>query len=120
MCANSVREAARVSIAVAKVWANDLVLRESRGPGDMENAMHRLEGRYGIPWRTFWSLRYRPPSDLMHSVYERLRAAYLAECERQTRLLQHEIEITRLKAGPHAPAVVAAEALVNQNEAVDE
>lgn len=102
--------------AHARDWANQLVSRESRGPGDTENAMHRLEARYGISWRTFWSLRYRPPPDVLIGVYERLRAAYMAECERQLRLLRHELEITRAKAGAGATAVVAAQAVVDADD----
>lgn len=99
-------------VTEAQGWANKLVARESRGPGDMENAMRRLETRYGIPWRTFWSFKYRPPTDVFVRVYLQIRLAYIAECERQTRLLQHEISITKLKVGPHSKAVRAAEALV--------
>lgn len=100
----------------ARTWANELIRRESRGPGDMENAMRRLENRYGVPWRVFWKLRYRPPSDIMAGVYFQLKEAYERECTRQRGLLQHEIEITRLIAGPDAPAVRAAEALVRAIE----
>ena len=81
----------------AQQWANELVRRESRGNGDTENAMRRLEARYGVPWRTFWTLRYRPPSDVLVGVYLKLKTAYEAECERQQRLLDHEREITRKK-----------------------
>ncbi len=102
----------------AALWANELVRRESRGPGDSENAMRRLEARYGISWRTFWALRYRPPSEVFVSVYQRLHAAYLAECERQERLLRHEIEIVKAK-GLASSAVTAAiseaESLVGKN-----
>lgn len=107
------------TVASAQKWASDLVQRESRGPGDMENAMRRLESRYGIPWRTFWSLRYRPPTDLFVSVYQRLEAAYQAERHRQMRLLQHEIEITSIVAGPDAPAVRAGLALVDAEDGAD-
>lgn len=84
-------------IADAKGWANELVRRESRGPGDVENAMRRLEARYGIPWRTFWQLRYRAPKDVFCGVYLQLKAAYEAECARQERLLRHERSITEAK-----------------------
>ena len=103
------------NVSEAQAWANELVRRESRGPGDLENAMRRLDARYGIPWRIFWSLRYRPPSDVLHGIYMRLRAAYQAECDRQTRLLKHEIEITKLKAGADAPVVVQAAAVVGED-----
>lgn len=111
MCAKSNCDGAKMTaIAQARGWANALVQRESRGNGDTENAMRRLESRYGIPWRTFWTLRYRPPSEIFQSTYERLSAAYQAECDRQMRLLKHEMEITRLTAPDH-PAIRAAEAL---------
>lgn len=100
--------------ATARSWANELLRRESRGPGDMENAMRRLETRYGIPWRIFWTMRYRPPTDVLTGVFVKLGAAYRAECERQERLLRHEIEITKLKTGTVSAAVRAAEALVGE------
>ena len=84
-------------LADARSWANELIRRESRGPGDMENAMRRLESRYGVPWRTLWSLRYRPPTDVLVGVYLQLHAAYAAECERQEGVLRHEREITKAK-----------------------
>ena len=101
-------------VSDAQGWANELVRRESRGSGDSENAMRRLEARYGIPWRTFWTLRYRPPRDVMHSIYVRLGRAYQAECERQERLLRHEIEITKIKCGSSCPAVRTSESLVGE------
>ena len=103
----------------ARAWANELVRREARGPGDMENAMRRLESRYGIPWRVFWSLRYRPPADVLTGLFFKLRDAYHAECDRQMRILEHEIEITKIIAGPDAPAVRSALALVDEADAKD-
>jgi hypothetical protein len=84
-------------IADARTWANELVRRESRGPGDMENAMRRLEARYGISWRTFWTMKYRPPTDVFVGVYLTLKAAYEAECQRQERRFAHERRITEAK-----------------------
>lgn len=97
-------------------WANDLVRRETRGPGDIENAMRRLESRYGISWRTFWELRYRPPADVMTGVYQRLNAAYLSEIERQEAMLRHEREITKAKGMFAAALVRAADALACQED----
>lgn len=100
----------------AAQWAKRLTQTEARGPGDLENAWHRLEGRYGVPWRTFWALRYRKPRDITAYLFDRLRAAYEAECARQMRLHAHELEITKAITGPDCPAVVAAAALVRQDE----
>ena len=99
-----VDEAARI--------ANDLATREMRGPGDLPNAMQRLENRYALPTRSFWSLRYRKPKSICASLLLKLLAAYEAERERQMRLLSHDNAITRLTTGPDHPAVRAAEALL--------
>lgn len=100
-------------VTMAREWAADLVRREARGPGDLENAMRRLGARHGIPWRTFWTLRYRPPRDILWGLAARLHAAHEAEINRQIELLQHELTITKAKAGSHHAAVRAAEALVD-------
>jgi hypothetical protein len=104
----------------AAQWAGELTRREARGPGDMENAWRRLEARYGVPWRTFWSLRYRKPRELGASIYQRLSAAYNAERERQVRLLRHDIETTKKIAGTSHAAVVAAEAALGAAVGEDE
>jgi len=96
----------------AAEWAKGLTRCEARGPGDMVNAWRRLEVRYGVPWRVFWSLRYRRPREIATSIYFQIHAAYEAERERQIRRLQHEIKITKAKAGASHRAVVAAEAAV--------
>lgn len=93
-----------------------LTRREAVGPGDMENAWHRLETRYGLPWRLFWSLRYRPPREIASHYYARIRAAYDAERDRQMKLLRHDIEITEKIAGADNAAVRAAQTLVGENE----
>lgn len=100
----------------AAEWAKSLTQSETRGPGDQPNAWRRLEARYGIAEYTFWSLRYRRPKDIAVSIYARLQAAYQAECDRQMRQLQHEIEITKTITGPDHAAVLAAEALVGEKD----
>ena len=105
-----------VFVSNAQGWANELVRRESRGPGDYENAMRRLESRYGIPWQTFWRLRHGRLKDVYVSIYVRLQAAYQAECERQMRLLAHDIEIAKAKGLAGSPVVAKASALVGKTE----
>jgi hypothetical protein len=83
-------------VETARAWSNELLRQEARGPGDLPNAMRRLETRYGLPARTFWSLRYRPPADILAGVFVKLQAAYQAECQRQLRKLTHEIETAKL------------------------
>lgn len=104
------------AVSEAKDWAKWLVQRESRGPGDLENAMRRLEARYGISFSTFWGLRYRPPKDIFVSTYEQLRSAYLAEHEKHERLLKHEREITKAKSRVGAALVRAASSLAGESD----
>lgn len=101
-----------VYVDQAAQWAKALTQTEARGPGDMENAWRRLEARYGVPWRTFWALRYRKPRDLTVSIFTQLAGAYRAECERQIRRLQNEVSIAQQVAGPAHAAVREAQALV--------
>ncbi len=97
----------------AAEWANALVIRESRGPGDTENAMRRIEQRYGVPFNSLWSLRYRRPKNIVVGLFARLHAAYEAECERQMRKMAHELEITKTVAGFAHASVAAAQTLVD-------
>jgi hypothetical protein len=69
-----------------------LVERESRGAGDTRNAMERIARRYGIPFQALWTLRYREPRDILVSVYSRICEAHEAECSRQARLLNEELQ----------------------------
>lgn len=101
-------------------WARRLTAKEARGPGDMESAWRRLEARYGVPWRAFWALRYRKPREITASVYHRLLAAYQSECERQLRLLKHELEITKTIAGASHPAVASAQTLFGEIDGAEE
>lgn len=117
MCKISLQESKMRSSAYveqAATWAKDLTHRESRGPGDMENAWRRLETRYGISVGTFWSLRYRKPQNIFIEIFAQLQAAHRAECERQMRKLAHEIEITKAITGASHAAVCAAEALLGE------
>lgn len=100
----------------AAVWSKDLTRMRARGPGDMENAMRSIERDYGIDYWFIWQLRYKRDrlKFLSISVYERLKAAYQAECERQMRKLSNELTLTKQIAGADCNAVRAAEALVRK------
>lgn len=90
---------------------------KSRGPGDIENAMRQIEREYGIDYGFLWSLRYRRDRlrTISISVYEGIRAAYRAECDRQMRKLENEIYRTEKIAGPNHNSISAAKALVRKD-----
>jgi hypothetical protein len=70
-----------------------MVQRESRGPGDIDNAMQRLETRYGLPFWSLWHLRKGRAKTCDTSLYARIQGAYLDMCKRQVGSLLHEIEM---------------------------
>ena len=93
-----------------------IVQREVRGPGDLDNAMRRVEARHGLPYSLLWSLRYRRSKDILTSYYVAILNAYEAECERQKKLIEHERAITRAKSGFAASLVSAADALASKTD----
>lgn len=101
-------------------WARKLTEMEASGPGDTANAIKRLQYRHPLPPRCIWELRYRPPADVLTGVWTAVRKAYLAECLRQKRLLEHEIELTKAVMGDPAfgaDCLGKVQALVNEAEA---
>lgn len=99
-------------------WARELTRLNTRSPGDTDNAMRAIARTYAIPYSVLWRLRYRRSQikDIGVSIYVCLKRAYEAECERHQRLHARELEITKAIAGPDCPAVVAATALVGEDE----
>ena len=104
MCAKSFDRDAKMTATVdtAVDVANRLLVRESRGPGDTDNAMRRIEQRYGVDYWLLWSLRYRKPKDILLGQWNALIGAYHAECERQEKQLRHEREIAEAMGAPKA------------------
>jgi hypothetical protein len=82
-------------VADARRWAGAIIDRERSGGRKMADALERAADRLGVERGVLWSLRYRPPSDIMVSVYMRLRAAYENECERQEAKLAHELMLAK-------------------------
>jgi hypothetical protein len=115
MCNSFLRKDHEMSSAAFISHAADLsrqmVARESRGPGDIDNAMRRLEARYGIPYSILWALRFRKPKTLDVGVFARILGAYESECDRQQRAIEHEREITRAKTAIGRLIVAASDAL---------
>lgn len=101
----------------AAVWSKDLTRMKARGPCDTENAMRLIEREYGIDYGFLWSLRYRRERlrIISISVYEGIRAAYRAECERQMRKLGNELAKTEEAVGADNRVVLAVRALVGED-----
>lgn len=103
------------SVEAAVSYANRMIEREARGPGDTEDAMRRIEARYGVGYWTLWSLRYRRRDlkTIAADQFQRIRNAYLATCEQQLRALEHELALERARSGDVDTDLVAeAESLL--------
>ena len=100
----------------ATAWSKDLTRMKARGPGDTENAMRQIERQYGVDYGFLWSLRYRRERlrTISISVYESIRAAYLAECAAQMRKLKDDFEKTEKAVGPGNRVVVAVRTMVGE------
>lgn len=92
----------------AKSWSHELVMRESRGPGDYQNAMKRIGRKTGVGYNLLWSLRYRPPKDLPTSAFLRLWSAWEVIKGTQMRALDHDTSRTQAESGNGHDSVAAA------------
>ena len=100
---------AATTVLEAAQWAEALLQRSYRGPGDtIEAASYRAEQKYGVPAQTFWALRYRKPNGILAHIYLTLKSAYEAECGRQEARLRHELEVAKaLKGNPTLAAAIS-------------
>ena len=69
-----------------------MVSRESRGWGDKDAALIRLEAKYGLPFWTLENLRKGRAKTVETSLYFRLRAAFVDHCGAHAVRLLHEAE----------------------------
>jgi len=99
------------SAEMASGYVRRMVERESRGWGDQDNALSRLEAKYGIPFWSLQNLRTGRAKTVEAGLFARVRSAYLDLCERQVHQLQHEIAVEKAM---HGGADVTLEDLENE------
>ena len=98
----------------AASWADMLVRREHRGPGDtIDAARSRAARKHKLPEQVLWSLRYRKPKRIWADLYKKLELAVAAEIQSQEARLAHEIAVTKAIATSSA-----GRALVDEAEAL--
>lgn len=88
-----------MNTATATDYARMLVEAESKGHGDVEGALHRIEQRYGLGKWQVAHLRSGKAKSCEMGLFLRLRAAYLDLCQRQINRLQHDLAIEKAKGG---------------------
>lgn len=91
-------------------YARKALQAEARGPGDLDEAMHRLEARSGVGYWTWWGLWHRRRKSVDMDLFQRVRGAYLAVCERQLAKVQHTLTVEAAKGGSDDFSDLVAEA----------
>ena len=93
----------------AASWAELLLKREHRGPGDtIDAARARVARKHKLPEQALWSLRYRKPKDIAGSIYRSLYRAYLAETQTMEAKIAENLKlIEALPAGAARDRMVA-------------
>ena len=81
------------SAVEAQSYVQRMVARESKGWGDTQPALERIQTRYGLPYWTLNNIRIGRAKTVEGGVLRRIKAAYYDMCARQIRSLQHELEI---------------------------
>lgn len=74
-----------------------MIGREMNGPNDLGSAMERIERRFGIPYWTQDHLRKGKAKTIETGMFNRIRAAYLAHCERSLKRLEHELKLEKAR-----------------------
>lgn len=93
----------------------ELVNGECRGPGDLENAMRRVEQKWGIPVSVSWAFRYRKPKTVAADIYARHVQAVETFRETQLRRLENERANTKATNRLAAYFVRAADAAFRED-----
>lgn len=109
-------DAASAFVSEATEKASWLVGQEVRGPGDVENAMRRLEMKFGIPYAALWALRYRPPKSVVTELFVRICEAHEIERASQRKRFNDEDAITHPKTWFGETIARAARTLVREKD----
>ena len=96
-CRETVHQERKVmsSAELAAGYVRRMVATETRGWGDTDNALARLEARYGLPFWSINNIRTGRAKTVEAGLFGRIRAAYLDLCERQVAKLQHDIAVEK-------------------------
>ena len=83
------------SADMATGFVRRMVENETRGWGDTDNALSRLEAKYGLPFWTLQNLRTGRAKTVEATLFNRIKAAFVDQCGRHAARLLHEAEIAK-------------------------
>lgn len=80
----------------ASGFVRRMVENETRGWGDTDNALTRLEAKYGLSFWTLHNLRTGRAKTVEASLFNRIKAAFVDQCGRHAARLLHEAEMAKV------------------------
>lgn len=83
------------SAQMATGYVRRMVENETRGWGDQDNALTRLEAKYGLPFWTLQNLRTGRAKTVESTLFNRIKAAFVDHCGRQAARLLHEADMAK-------------------------
>ena len=90
------REMSSVDMAgEASGFVRRMVENETRGWGDTDNALSRLEAKYGLPFWSLQNLRTGRAKTVEASLFNRIKAAFVDHCGKQAARLLHEADMAK-------------------------
>lgn len=91
----SVQGLPEMSAAIATRYVRRMAEIETKGFGDDDNALRRLESKFGL---SYWTLRYLKQgrsTKIDSDAFQKIRDAYFSYCESKVSALQHELRTER-------------------------
>jgi hypothetical protein len=85
-----------MSAAQASIYVREMIHREARGPGDYENAMRRIEAKYGVGFWTLDHLRKGKAKTCDVGLYAQIKSAFADHCGAHARRLLKKAEIAQI------------------------
>lgn len=95
MCNKSEQELRQVSAAVATRYVRRMAELETTGFGDDDNALRRLEAKFGLSYWTLRYLKHGRAATVDADLLARIRGAYLSYCEQKIRAIKHDLAIEK-------------------------
>lgn len=83
------------SAEMASGFVRRMVETETRGWGDQDNALTRLEARYGLPFWSLQNLRTGRAKTVEATLFNRIKAAFVGHCGRHAARLLHEAQLAK-------------------------
>jgi hypothetical protein len=80
---------------MASGYVRRMVENETRGWGDQDNALTRLEAKYGLPYWSLQNLRMGRAKTVEATLFNRIKAAFVDHCGKHAARLLHEAQMAK-------------------------